>query len=55
MIKGIPEFIKTDLRSLLVKLGIQIEEELPIMAGAARILRCLTKRHTNEKSQKPGD
>jgi len=35
------EFLKTDLRSLLGKLGIEIEKELPIMLGAAKVLKCL--------------
>ena len=33
------EFIKSDLETLLKKSGINIEEELPVLLGAGRILK----------------
>jgi len=34
-----PEFIKSDLEALLRKSGIEIEEKLPVLFGAGRIIR----------------
>ncbi len=33
------EFAKSDLQALLIESGIKIEEELPVMFGAGRILK----------------
>jgi len=41
--KYYPEFVKSDLKALLRKMGIKIEKEVSIMLGASRILRGLTK------------
>ena len=38
-IKYYQEFIKSDLESLLKKLGLKIEKELPILLGAGKIIR----------------
>jgi demethylmenaquinone methyltransferase/2-methoxy-6-polyprenyl-1,4-benzoquinol methylase len=37
--KYYPEFVKSDVRALLRKLGIEIEKELPVLLGAGRILK----------------
>lgn len=34
-----PEFIKSDLEALLVKCGIGVQEELPVLLGAGRIIK----------------
>jgi demethylmenaquinone methyltransferase/2-methoxy-6-polyprenyl-1,4-benzoquinol methylase len=34
-----PEFIKSDLKALLRKMGVEIEKEVSIMSGSSRILR----------------
>lgn len=37
--KYYPEFIKSDIRALIRKSGIEIENELPVLLGAGRILK----------------
>lgn len=37
--KYYPEFIKSDIKALLRKLGIEIQNELPVFFGAGRILK----------------
>ncbi len=37
--KYYPDFIRSDIRALLVKSGIQVKEERPVMFGAGRILK----------------
>jgi len=41
--KYYPEFIKNDLKALLIKLGVEIEKEVSIMLSSSRILRGLVK------------
>ncbi len=45
--KYYPEFVKSDLKALLRRLGIKIEKEVSIMLGASRILRGLTRWERN--------
>jgi len=47
------EFIKSDLKSLLGKSGIEIKEELPVLLGAGRILKG-RKRRKNYRNERAG-
>lgn len=39
-----PEFIKSDLRALLWKCGIEVKREIPVILGAGRILKAMKVR-----------